>query len=84
MQEPIILTFLTELYFRIFSSLRMDKFGSVMLRNGSASKKRRQNDRYAVSCAPKKKRKEKPEITNVCPLGELARREEQRYVLLLR
>ena len=54
-----------------------------MHRKGNASKKRRQNDRYAESCVPKKKRKEKPEITNVCPLGELARREEQRYVLLL-
>ena len=75
--------FLTELYFRIFSSLRMDTFGSVMHRNGSASKKRRQNDRHAESCVTKKKRKEKPEITNVCPLGELARREEQRYVWLL-
>jgi len=55
-----------------------------MHRNGRTSKKRQQNDRYAGSFVPKKKRKEKPEITNVCPLGELARREEQRYVLLLR
>jgi hypothetical protein len=62
----------------------MDTFGSVMHRNGSASKKRRQSDRYEESCVTKKKkRKEKPKITNVCPLGELARREEQRYVLLL-
>jgi hypothetical protein len=61
----------------------MDKFKTEMHRHESASKKRRQNDRYAESCVPKKKRKEKPKITNVCPLGELARREEQRYVLLL-
>ena len=51
--------------------------------NWSASKKRRQNDRYAENCVPKKKKKGKPEDTNVCPLGELARREEERYVLLL-
>jgi hypothetical protein len=61
----------------------MDTFGSVMHRNWSASKKRQQHDTYAESCAPKKKRKENPVITNVCPLGELARHEERRYVLLL-
>jgi hypothetical protein len=54
-----------------------------MHRNGSVNKKRRKNDRYAENCVPKKKRKGKPEATNICPLGELARREEKRYILLL-
>ena len=61
----------------------MDTFRSVMHRNGSVNKKRRKNDRYAENCVPKKKRKGKPEDTNICPLGELARREEKRYILLL-
>jgi hypothetical protein len=54
-------------------------FRKSMHTGGSFSKKRRQNnDRQEENCASKKRRKGKPERTNVYPLGEMARREEQR------
>lgn len=54
-------------------------FRKPVPRGGSFSKKRRQNnDREEENCASKKRRKGKPERSNVYPLGEMARREEQR------
>jgi hypothetical protein len=61
--------------FRIWSELRMD----TMFRCVSSNKKRRQNnDGCEGICAPKKRRKGKPLRKNMQPLGEIARREEQR------
>jgi hypothetical protein len=54
-------------------------FRKPMHRSGSFSKKRRQSsDSQEENCASKKRRKAKQGKINVCPLGEKARREEQR------
>jgi hypothetical protein len=54
-------------------------FRKPMHRGGSFSKKRQQSsDNQEENCASKKRRKAKPERINVYPLGEMARREEQR------
>jgi hypothetical protein len=57
----------------------MDKaFLKPVPTSGSFCKKRRQINMRQEHCASKKRRKGKPETANICPLGEMARREEQR------
>jgi hypothetical protein len=66
---------LTQFDFRTWKALTVD----TMFRNVGSGKKRGQNnDGYEEDSVPKKRRKGKPGRKHVQPLGEMARREEQR------